>query len=315
MIKFVTVKDMFEEKKEDLKLELITGSKKGLTNKIKLFLINRPGLALANYFDYFAYARIQILGKTEFSYLKKLSRKKREEILQKLCSYNIPCIVVTRKMRVPNELLKAVQMKDIPILRTSLMTNNFINKVSFYLEEKFAPSASLHGVLIDVYGVGILLLGESGIGKSECALELIKRGHRLISDDVVEIIRKPDGGLIGSGVEFAKHHMEVRGLGIIDIKNLFGTGAIRDACQIDLVVNMEGWDSTKEYDRLGLEEYKFNILDVELPQLIVPVGPGRNIAIIVEVAAMNWRLKAKGYNPAEEFNKKLIGVMQKKRGR
>ncbi len=161
--------------------------------------------------------------------------------------------------------------------------------------------------------VALITGSESGIGKSECALELIKRGHRLISDDVVEIIRKPDGGLIGSGVEFAKHHMEVRGLGIIDIKNLFGTGAIRDACQIDLVVNMEGWDSTKEYDRLGLEEYKFNILDVELPQLIVPVGPGRNIAIIVEVAAMNWRLKAKGYNPAEEFNKKLIGVMQKKK--
>ncbi len=313
MIKFITVKEMFEEKGEDLKLELISGCKKGLSRKIKVFLINRPGLALANYFDYFAYGRLQILGKTEFSYLKKLSNKNREEIFKKLFSYNIPCVVVTRKMRIPDALIKAAQRKDIPILRTTLMTNKFINKVSFYLEDKFAPTTSLHGVLIDVYGVGVLILGESGIGKSECALELIKRGHRLVSDDVVEITRKPDGVLVGNGVDFAKHHMEVRGLGIIDIKNLFGTGVIRDSSQIDLVINLEGWDSSKDYDRLGIDECKFKVLDIELPQLIVPVGPGRNIAIIVEVAAMNWRLKAKGFNSAKEFNKKLISIMQKKK--
>ncbi|MFH1784406.1 MAG: HPr(Ser) kinase/phosphatase [bacterium] len=313
MIRFVTVKEMYEDKREELKLEVISGGKKGLSRRIKVFLINRPGLALANYFDYFAYGRVQILGKTEFSYLKKLSRPERDEILKKLCSYNIPCIVITRKMRVPHDLLAAAQKKDIPILRTPLMTNKFINKISFYLEDKFAPSTSLHGVLIDIYGVGVLILGESGIGKSECALELVKRGHRLVTDDVVEITRKPDGVLMGCGVEFAKHHMEVRGLGIIDIKNLFGTGAIRDFSAIDVVINLEGWDSTKEYDRLGFEEHKFNILGIDLPQHIIPVGPGRNVAIIAEVAAMNWRLKAKGYNSAVEFNKRLITVMGRKK--
>ncbi len=316
MIKFITVKEMFEEKREELKLEVISGGRKGLSRKIKVFLINRPGLALADYFDYFGYGRLQILGKTEFSYLRKLSKKKRYEIFKKLFSYNIPCVVITRKIRVPHDLIRAAQKEDISILRTALMTNKFINKISFYLEEKFAPSTSLHGVLIDIYGVGVLILGDSGIGKSECALELIKRGHRLVTDDVVEITLKPDGVLTGcSGVEFAKHHMEVRGLGIIDIKNLFGTGAIRDFCQIDLVINLEGWDSSKEYDRLGFEDYKFSILGIELPQLIIPVGPGRNVAIIAEVAAMNWRLKAKGYNAAKELNRRLINVMHAKKGK
>jgi len=199
--------------------------------------------------------------------------------------------VITRSLEPPPELIKLADERGVAVLRSPLNTITFINEVTTYLEEKFAPTTSVHGVLIDVYGVGTLILGESGIGKSECALELIKRGHRLVADDVVDIRRKSSTVLIGKGMEFIKYHMEIRGLGIIDIRNLFGAGAIRDDTEIDLIIQMEEWDSKREYDRLGLDEVTYEILGVEVPKLVIPIRPGRNIAAIVEVAAMNWRLK------------------------
>lgn len=307
----ISIQKILEEKQEELKLEIIAGEK-GLDKKISVFDINRPGLALAGYFDYFAYERIQIFGMTELSYLATLNRERRKQIFEKLVSYDISCFVITRSLEPPAELVELAQKQEIPILRTSLNTIKFINEISSFLEEKFAPTTSVHGVLVDVYGVGVLILGESGIGKSECALELVKRGHRLIADDVIEI-RKKANVLVGRGVEFVKHHMEIRGVGIIDIKNLFGAGAIRDECEIEIIINMEEWDSKKEYDRLGLDEIKYDILQVKVPQLVIPIRPGRNIAAIIEVAAMNWRLKQKGYDSAKEFEKRVINIMRERK--
>jgi HPr kinase/phosphorylase len=308
----VSVREFLKEKQISMKLELLTGDK-GLEKKITVFDVNRPGLALAGYFKYFAFERIQVLGMTELTYLAELDSARRKQILENLFSYDLICFVITRSLEPPQELVVLAKEKQVAILRTPLNTITFINEVTAYLEDKFAPSTSVHGVLIDVYGVGVLILGESGIGKSECALELVKRGHRLIADDVIDIRQKTSTMLIGRGMEFIKHHMEIRGLGIIDIKNLFGAGAIREDCEIDVIIQMEEWDSKKEYDRLGLDEITYEILGVEIPKLIVPIRPGRNIAAIVEVASMNWRLKKTGYHSAKEFEKKLIEEVEKKK--
>lgn len=310
----VTIKEFLAEKQQQMKLEILTGEN-GLEKKITVFDVNRPGLALAGYFKYFAYERIQVLGMTELSYLAEIQSERRKQILESIFSYDLVCFVITRSLEPPQELLSLSQDNQVPVLRTPLNTIVFINEVTSYLEEKFALSTSVHGVLVDVYGVGVLLLGESGIGKSECALELVKRGHRLIADDVIDIRKKSSTLLIGKGMEFIKHHMEIRGLGIIDIKNLFGAGTIRDDCQIDIIVYMEEWDSKKEYDRLGLDEVTYEILGVEIPKLVMPIRPGRNVAAIVEVAAMNWRLKKTGYYSAREFNRKLLEEMEKRKCR
>lgn len=307
----VAIREFLQEKQALMKLELLAGEQ-GLEKKITVFDVNRPGLALAGYFKYFAYERIQVLGMTELSYLAQMDAERRKQILENIFSYDLVCFVITRSLEPPQELLVLARDKQVPVLRTPLNTIVFINEVTSYLEEKFAPSTSVHGVLVDVYGVGVLLLGESGIGKSECALELVKRGHRLIADDIIEIRKRSPILLIGKGTEFIKHHMEIRGLGIIDIKNLFGAGAIRDDCEIDIIVQMEEWNSKKEYDRLGLDEVTYEILGVEVPKLVMPIRPGRNVAAIVEVAAMNWRLKKTGYYSAREFNRKLLEEMEKK---
>lgn len=310
----VTVREFIKEKQAEMKLELMADDK-GLDKRITVFDVNRPGLALAGYFKYFANERIQVLGMTELSYLAELESERRLQIFKNLFSYELVCFVITRSLEPPAELLKLARENQVPVLRTPLNTITFINEVTIYLEEKFAPSTSVHGVLVDVYGVGVLILGESGIGKSECALELIKRGHRLIADDVIDIRKKSSVVLIGKGMEFIKHHMEIRGLGIIDIKNLFGAGAIRDDCKIDIIVQMEEWDSKREYDRLGLDEVNYEILGVEIPKLVIPIRPGRNIAAIVEVASMNWRLKKTGYHSAQEFEKKLTNEIERKKAR
>ncbi len=306
----VTVKEFLKEKQSQMKLELLAGTV-ALEKKITVFDVNRPGLALAGYFEYFAFERIQVMGMTELSYLAELDPKRRQEILERLFSYNLVCFVITRSLEPPPELIKLADEREVAVLRTPLNTITFINEVTTYLEEKFAPTTSVHGVLIDVYGVGALILGESGIGKSECALELVKRGHRLVADDVVDIRKKSSTLLVGKGMEFIKYHMEIRGLGIIDIRNLFGAGATRDDTEIDLIIQMEEWDSKREYDRLGLDEVTYEILGVEVPKLVIPIRPGRNIAAIVEVAAMNWRLKKTGYFSAHEFDKKLKEKTQK----
>jgi HPr kinase/phosphorylase len=303
------VEEFYLEQKEKMSLELVAGQE-GLRSKITVPDINRPGLALAGYFDYFAYERIQVLGRTELSFLQGIEREHVRTIFRKLLEWDVCCFIITQGLEPPEELMLAVQGRPVSVFKSTLPTTKLIAELTIYLEDKLAPETSMHGTLVDVYGVGVLILGKSGIGKSECALDLVERGHRLVADDLVDIKRTAERILMGSGPELIRHHMEIRGLGIINIKNLFGIGAIRDRKRIELVATIEEWDDKKEYDRLGLDELTYAILEVELPRIIIPVRPGRNLSIIIEVAAMNQRLKKSGHHTAREFNKTLISGMQ-----
>lgn len=305
----ITIEEILNDPNANLELEFI-GGEEGLKKKIVASDINRPGLALAGYLKYFEYKRVQVLGKTEMSYIESLNSKKREALFNKLFSYKILAIIVTWNQEIPDNLVKLAAKNNVTLLKTSLPTTKLTTRLTIYLEDKLSPSTSIHGGFLDVYGVGVLILGKSGAGKSECALELIKRGHRLIADDIVDIKRTANNILIGSGAELIKHHMEIRGLGIINIKNLFGIGAIELSREVELVTKLEEWSLSKEYDRLGLEEPTISILGVKIPQVIIPVRPGRNTAVIIEVAAMNHRSKEMGYHSAEEFNKELLGWIQ-----
>lgn len=300
----ITVSDLLKDQGKELKLKLVCG-KAGLKNKISFSEVNRPGLALSGYFGYFAYQRVQVLGRTEFSYLRRMNKKLKVERIQKMFSFKIPCIVTARGLMPSKEMLVSSEKKSIPILKTDLDTQEFIRKIAFYLESKFVLPITLHGDLVEVYGIGVLILGESGVGKSETALELIQRGHRLIADDVIHVNREPSGTLSGSTDSLIKHRIEIRGLGIVDIKDLFGTRAIRDKKRIELVVLLEEWKKNKVYDRLGLKEKICSILDVSLPKIVIPVRPGRNVAIIIEVAAMNYRLKKMGVFSAQELDREI----------
>lgn len=303
------VEEFYLEQKEKMSLELVAGQE-GLRSKITVPDINRPGLALAGYFDYFAYERIQVLGRTELSFLQGIEREHVRTIFRKLLEWDVCCFIITQGLEPPEELMLAVQGRPVSVFKSTLPTTKLIAELTIYLEDKLAPETSMHGTLVDVYGVGVLILGKSGIGKSECALDLVERGHRLVADDLVDIKRTAERILMGSGPELIRHHMEIRGLGTINIKNLFGIGAIRDRKRIELVATIEEWDDKKEYDRLGLDELTYAILEVELPRIIIPVRPGRNLSIIIEVAAMNQRLKKSGHHTAREFNKTLISWMQ-----
>ncbi|WP_408955743.1 HPr(Ser) kinase/phosphatase [Natroniella sp. ANB-PHB2] len=276
-----------------------------IENQITLSDIKRPGIELAGFFDHFTPERVQILGKTETSFLNELPSEILEARLNKFLGYEIPCIIITRGLEPLAELIEISEKKQVPILSTDYSTTSFISRLTTYLEKKFAPQVIKHGVLVEVYGVGILIKGSSGIGKSESALDLVKRGHRLITDDTVIIKRVMRSSLIGSSPELSKHHLELRGLGIINVKTLFGAGAIREVQDIDLMIQLEKWDQKKNYDRLGLKDESVEILGVTLPKLVIPVKPGRNLAMVIEVAAMNFRLKSTGYNAAEEFTKRL----------
>ncbi|MCK5533873.1 HPr(Ser) kinase/phosphatase [bacterium] len=308
----IEVRKLFKEGKKKIKLELLSGED-GLDRKISVCEINRPGLALTGYFDDFPFERLQVLGNGEMSYLRKLSQGKRKQVLEKVLSYNIPCFVITRNLVSPQELIDVSRKKKIALFRTSLLTSKFISKITAYLEDKFALRTTILGVLVEVYGMGVLILGKSGIGKSECALGLVKKGHRLIADDVVDITRKTGQFLVGTGNELIRHHMEVRGMGIINVATLFGIGAVKDVNSIELIVRLEEWRENKVYDRVGLDEKLVSILGVRLPELLIPVRPGRNTAMIIEVAAMNQRLKNEGRHSAYELNKRLIREMKLKR--
>jgi HPr kinase/phosphorylase len=307
----MTVKDLLENKGEELQLTLVAGQG-GLERKVEEATINRPGLALAGYLKYFAYKRIQVLGKLEISYLEQLSQKEKERVLESLFQYPLCCIIITWAQDPPPILLKYGDEHKVAVFKTPLPTPKIISLLTKHLEEEFSPQTSVHGDLLDVHGVGVLILGESGVGKSECALELVEKGHRLVADDVVNIKRRGNT-LIGSSPELIKHHMEIRGVGVINIKQLFGASAICESKEINLVVRLEEWDASKEYDRLGLENPTACILDVEVPQASIPVRPGRDIAVIIEVAAMNHRLKQMGYHAAEEFSKELVEWIKKAR--
>lgn len=313
----VKVGDILNEKGKELRLCLISpkgpkGSDPfGLSRKVKSLGPHRPGLALSGYFDHFLPDRIQVFGETEISYLSKLSKKERTRRLKDYFKFEIPCLIICRNPRLPQELLALSSERKVPIMRSRLSASSLMNKLSVYLDDKFAPELSLHGTLLDVYGVGVLIRGGSGTGKSECALELLARGHLLVADDVVDIKLKAANILMGSGAELIRHYMEIRGLGIINVKEIFGAGAVRNRKRIGMVVTLERWNPKKEYERLGLEEKTYKILGVRVPHLIVPVRPGRNIPVLVEVACLNQRLKRMGFYPAKELNRKLIESMRK----
>ncbi|QSQ09401.1 HPr kinase/phosphorylase [Koleobacter methoxysyntrophicus] len=274
--------------------------------------LNRPGLELAGFFEYFAFERIQIMGMTEISFIKGLSAEVRKERIGKLLSYELPCIIITRNQEPPVELLELAREKKRWLLRTTQATTRFISRLTNFLESELAPRTTVHGVLMDIYGVGVLLQGESGIGKSETAVELIKRGHRLVADDVVEIKQVAKNVLVGMAPELIKYYIEVRGLGIIDVKTIFGAGAVRDDIRIDLVLNVVEWDKFREFDRLGIREEKTTILDSAVPLKTIPIRPGRNLAAIIEVAAMNHRLIEMGYNAALQFSRRVYDKTSKK---
>ena len=264
----------------------------------------RPGIQFAGYFEVFANARPQVIGKTEMAYLMSLPEDVRRERLERYFSYEIPCIIIARGMDCPEELLAQAKAHEVPLYRTKAETSAFTSKAITYLAEVLAPRVTQHGVLVDVFGVGVLITGESGVGKSECALELIKRGHLLVADDVVDIARVGHK-LRGESPEIVRDFMELRGIGIVDIKLIFGIGAVMRRKTIDMVIHLEFWTPGKDYDRLGNNEQTMDILGIPVPLLNVPVRSGRNLAMIVEIAARNWRLKNEGYNAVTELDRRL----------
>jgi HPr kinase/phosphorylase len=282
------------------------GGRPGLIREITVTEINRPGLELGGFYENFAYQRIQIFGRGENAFLQKLAKERRRVELEKLFTYIIPCCVFTHSLTPTADFAEIAEKAQCPILQTDLSSSEFTMRILRVLSTIFAPKKTVHGTLVEVFGIGVLLEGDSGVGKSECALSLIERQHRLIADDSVEIRRISGNILMGSGAQVVSHHMEIRGLGIINITHLFGVGAIRDRKQIQLVVQLETWDPAKNYDRIGAEENTEDILGVHVPCVVIPIKPGRNIPVIIETAARNERLKKMGYYSAREFNRNVM---------
>ncbi len=305
---YLSVHDLYSGLKDQLKLVLLTPTVP-LTRKIHSPEIHRPGLAFSGFYDYFAFDCVQILGKTEVCFLNKLNNLKRQKNLKRFFSFRIPCIIISKQQNIPENFLKQAIQTAIPIFRTPFRTAKAVSQVTLFIEQSSAPETSIHGTLVDVYGVGTLLLGKSGVGKSECALELVERGHRLVADDIVQV-RVENRVLMGRSNEVLHHHMEIRGLGIIDIRAIFGVGSVRNSKRIMLGVSLEHWKKEREYERLGLEDKVYEILGVKIPHLVIPVRPGRNMPILVETAALTQRLTYMGANSAKEFNERLIETMR-----
>lgn len=293
-----------EEFAKALGLTVISGTRRQHGMRIRVADLCRPGLQFAGYFDVFANERPQLIGKTEMAYLNSLPPEVRDQRLDRYFSYEMPCIVIARGMPCPPALLQQAVRHGVPIYGTLYETSAFTGMAIGYLSEALAPRQTCHGVLLDVFGVGVLITGESGIGKSECALELIKRGHQLVADDVVDISRV-GSKLVGESPEMVRDFMELRGIGIVDIKSIFGIGAVLRRKTINIVIHLEIWSPDKDYDRLGTREQTTEILGVSLPLIEMPVRSGRNLAIIMEIAARNWRLKSEGYNAVAELDRRL----------
>lgn len=271
--------------------------------------LNRPGLQFVGFYEHFAFDRPQVVGLTEMAYLESLPEELRRERLETFFSYPLPCVILCRDMKPTEDMLELAAAHDVALLKTEQVTTRFIVNTMNYLNKSLAPRATLHGVLVDVYGVGVLITGESGVGKSEAALELVKRGHQLVADDVVDVCKVNDKRLTGESPETVRHFMEIRGIGIIDIKAMYGVGAVLMSKSIDLVIHLEAWKEKKAYDRLGLSDDFTTIMDVRVPQVVLPVRPGRNLAIIIEVAARNFSLKHMGYSAAKELDRRLNEMM------
>ena len=301
----IKISKLLAESDYDLRLELVTGAE-GLERRISSSRIQKPGLALTGFTEHLHPERVQVFGNTEISFLRTLPEARQREVMEKLFTEeNLACVVVTKNLDIPASLYDACAKAHLALLKTPLLSSTFIQQVQVFLEEALTLSASLHGVLLDVFGVGILLLGKSGIGKSEIALDLVMKGHRLVADDIVDVSRRKAAVVYGAGNAIIRHHMEIRGLGIINIKDLFGVAAVRDRKKIELVIELVEWDPQTEYDRLGVEEQKFNIVGVDVPLAVVPVRPGRNMTTIIEVAARNHLLKLQGHHSAREFTERL----------
>ncbi len=298
---------------EKMKLENLTPEIDVRRIRITQPDINRPALQMAGYFEHFDATRLQIIGFVEYTYMEGLDDDRKREIYEELMTYDIPCIVFCRELK-PDEIFLEIAMKHkVPILSTKKSTSAFMAEIIRWLNVKLAPCISVHGVLVDVYGEGVLITGESGIGKSEAALELIKRGHRLVTDDVVELRKVSDDTLIGTAPDITKHFIELRGIGIVDVKALFGASSVKDTQNIDLVIRLEDWDKDKEYDRLGLEENYTEYLGNKIVCHNIPIRPGRNLAVICESAAVNHRQKKMGYNAAQELYTRVQNSLARRR--
>jgi HPr kinase/phosphorylase len=307
------LRDFLSRRGDPLQLEALTGDL-GLDRQLPDAEVASPGLALAGYTGRFAPNRLHVFGETEITYLRSLSPEQRQQSLANFFSFDLPCIFVTKGQEIPTELLELARNHSVPLLRTKLKTAEFYRRVKPIVEEAFAPRTTLHGSLADVYGVGLLFVGRSGIGKSECVLDLVERGHRLVADDVVQVTRRGNDVLIGRGHELAAHHMEIRGIGLIDIPALFGVRAVRQQKRIEVVVQLEDWETAKDTDRTGLTREETMILDVPVPRVCVPLNPGKNITVISEVVAMMHLLRYSGVDVAAAFNARLIKRMKEQRG-
>ncbi len=300
----ILVKVLGSDHEYDLGVELVAGAA-GLSRTIAIPRVQRPGLAIAGHLESVRPECVQVLGQTEMDYLTSLNSEQRATALEGLIGCTeLACVVVTRNIDLPERLLEAAEQEGVPVFHTALPTNSFINRVQNFLDEHLSPEASVHAVVVDVFGVGVMLVGPSGIGKSECALDLILRGHRLVADDVV-LLKQQGRVLLAMGSPLTHHHMEVRGLGIINVKELFGAAAVREKKRVELLVEMEDWKSGVEYDRTGIDEVTEEILSVNIPKIRLPIRPGRNVASIVEVAARNHLLKVQGHHSAREFKETL----------
>ena len=277
--------------------------------------VNRPGLPFAGFWEHFADERPQILGLVETSYLHSLDPDTRRRRLQQFVSYDLPCIVICRRLEGMDDLIQMAAARKIPVYRSDVDTTRLVMDMIYFLNNHLAPRQTMHGVLVEVYGVGVLLTGESGVGKSEAALELVKRGHRLVADDVVDVRRVSENRLIGEAPEMVRNLMEIRGIGIIDVATMFGIGSVMRSKSIDMIVHLEHWVEGKEYDRLGLDDKTHEILGVQVPWLLLPIRPGRNVAVVLEVAARNLMLKQQGYSAAKELEKRMIARMEKSAAR
>jgi len=311
---FVRVADLLGEELQDLHLTVVSGRDQ-LENRITHPRVQKPGLAFAGYYAYIKPGRVQIVGESELAYLSALPDAERRERCRSVAAMDIPVLVVTKGLQPLPELTEACRSRKVPMLSSRALSSEVIKRISYFLEDHLVPSTRVHGTLVDVYGLGVLLIGASGVGKSEAALDLITRGHSLVADDRVSVKRFPNGDLIGFSEEPLKHHMELRGLGIVNVKDLFGLAAVRDRRAIDLVVELEPWHEGKQYERLGLDETVFTILESPCPYIRMPVAVGRNIANLVEIAARNHVLKLQGTHSARDFARKLEEQLERNRKR
>ncbi|MFI5359317.1 MAG: HPr(Ser) kinase/phosphatase [Halanaerobiales bacterium] len=293
---------------EEFDLALLAGNPEN--RYITISDIKRPGIELAGFWEFFTPDRVQLLGMTEISFLKELDSVRLVKSIEKLLSYDLPCVIIARGLDVPDILIEEADRNGIPLLRTDISTTRFLSLLTNYLEESLAPTETVHGVLVDIYGVGVLITGKSGIGKSETAVQLVKRGHRLVADDLIIVKKIGERQLVGTAPEVSRHFLEIRGIGIINIRALFGAGAVIEKVDINMIAKLEYWNEEKSYERLGFDNLYGELMGIEIPQVIIPVKPGRDLAMVLEIAAMNYRMNLMGYNAARDFSRKVTELLR-----